>query len=562
MTNKEPFVEISHPVKACWEGWGLIGEELKKAVATLGKKVVIAVECYQGTYLDINLSALKRELAPRTVCQTKDIFRDERDVRALVNKTLDFKSGSVRFSTNCIKDYLEPEKLGSIRKNIGMVQEGIILIYGTGASQITEVDLTVYLDMSRSEILQRFRRNDISNLGVSNQEDDFDRQYKWGYFMDWRICDKIKKQLIGDCDYFLETNNWQKPKLAKGDVVRKGFKQASQQPIFMAPFFDPELWDQRSIKNLKQEDFVLGFNCDIEEDNVLLQISNSLFEIPAINLVYHQGPNLLGASIYKKFGSDVPLKVNYVNAMENGNHLILGIYPSSDSIMEQHGLRYQQTENYYIMDVKGKARMYVDVKSEVSVASFKKALETKKKKEVSILLNPVNLDRHDHLSIPQETIHSNGHQVIMLHISTAPQVFKSLLFKDMASETTLSDHNIELIQNTINTGNKGITKNNIKILPGKSSDIQEELLTPQENSQISISRFWFREELALESNEVFNMFNLIEGSEITIEGRSHEFKPFAVNYGETFFMPAGVGKYTVKSSGNKRIGLLRIIPTC
>ena len=116
------------------------------------------------------------------------------------------------------------------------MEQGIVLIHGIGASKIAQSDITIYSDMSRWEILQRFRRNDISNIGVANENDHYDQQHQWGYFIDWRICDKIKKEVIGNCQYFLESNNWQKPKLANGNVVRTGFEQATKQPLFMAPF--------------------------------------------------------------------------------------------------------------------------------------------------------------------------------------------------------------------------------------------------------------------------------------------------------------------------------------
>lgn len=558
MINKEPFIEVNHPEQACWEGWEAIGVELNRAISALGKsKVVIAVDCFQGTYTDINLNALKETLTPDASCRTKDLYRSEREIRDMVNKDLNLKTGATKISTHHIEDYFDPEKLEAIRTNMEMLHNGIILIHGTGASKVLEADLVIYSDISRWEIFQRFRRNDISNLGVSNKTDHFDDQYRWGYFIDWRICDKIKKQLIGTCHYFMETNNWQKPKLANGDVMRAGFDQATRQPIFMAPFFDPELWDQQSINDLKQEDFEWGFNCDIEEDNVLLRISNSLFETPAINLVYYQAAKLLGTSVYRKFGSDIPVKLNFVDGTEDGNHLSLDIYPGADHLMDHHGLRYQQVENYYIMNAKRKARMYVNLKESITEAEFKSALASEKTNEVTSMLNSINLEKHDHLAIPQETIHSNGNQAIMLHISTAPQIFKSVLFKDKGTQPLLTSKNKTLIRAVARHERKKTIKNNFNILDGK---LHEELLSPDENSQMCLSRIWFDKEIIQETKGVFQIYNLIEGSEIIVEGIHNEFKPFTVHYAETFFIPAGVSKYLIKSASVSRVGLLRVRP--
>ena len=58
MINKEPFINVNCDEEACWEGWEAIGMELNQAIAALKKKrIVISVECFQGTYTDINLNA-------------------------------------------------------------------------------------------------------------------------------------------------------------------------------------------------------------------------------------------------------------------------------------------------------------------------------------------------------------------------------------------------------------------------------------------------------------------------------------------------------------------------
>lgn len=558
MINKEPFIEVNHSGPACWEGWEAIGTELNGAIKALNKhRVVIAVDCFQGTYTDINLNALKEALSPDASCQTKDIYRSEREIRDMVSKDLNKKTGAATVSTHDIEDYFDPEKLEAIRTNMGLIQEGIILIHGTGASKVLTADLTIFSDISRWEIFQRFRRNDISNLGVNNKTDHFDHQYRWGYFIDWRICDKIKKQLISNCHYFMETNNWQKPKLANGDVMRAGFDQATRQPLFMAPFFDPELWDQQSINDLKQEDFEWGFNCDIEEDNVLLRISDRLFETPAINLVYYQAAKLLGAPVYRKFGSDVPVKLNFVDGTEDGNHLSLDIYPGADHLMDHHGLRYQQVENYYIMNAKRKARMYVNLKEEASETSLKAAIASEKTSQVTSLLNSISLEKHDHLAIPQETIHSNGNQAIMLHISTAPQIFKSILYKEKGEQPDLNSRNEALIGKVARNEQNKVDKNNFKILEGKT---HVELLSPDENSQMCLSRIWFEKELKQETKGIFHIYNLIEGSEIIVEGIQNEFKPFTVHYAETFFIPAGVSKFIIRAAASERVGLLKVRP--
>lgn len=558
MINKKPYIEVNHDQVACWEGWEDIGKELNDTIKLLRKKkVIITVEFFQGTYEDLNINSLKKVLSPNATCGTRDIFKSENEIRQLVRKDLNFQTASAKISTNTIEDYFDQTKLEAIQQNIEFIEEGVVLIYGVGACKVCPSDILVYSDMSRWEILQRFRRNDISNIGVSNENDPYELQHRWSYFIDWRTCDKIKKQIIGKCDYFMETNNWQKPKLATGDVVRAGFDQATRQPIFMAPFFDPELWDKKVNNELDTEDFAWGFNCDAEEDNVLLKIGDNLFETPAINVVYFQPIKLLGESIFRKFGSDIPVKLNFIDGTEGGSNFTLGIYPGADHLRDYFGTQFQQIENYYIMDVKSKANMYVDIKENISNEYLKNVLSSNKTMEITSLLGNVKLHKHDHMAIPQEVLHSNGHRAMMLHISTAPAIFKASLHEERGTHTSLPASQIEtLVDSACAKQNSRYSKNDFEIIEHKG--YYEELLAPVENMQIKVSRLWFEEDLKLCSEGVFKVYNLIEGDEITLIDPKGEFEPFIVHFAETFLIPANVSRCIVQCKANAKTGLLQV----
>ncbi len=556
MINKEPFIEIADSNGACWEEWQAIGEEIKSAIAAKEKrKVVIAVECFQGTYNEINLTALKEVLAPNATCQTEDIYKSESEIRQLVRKDLNPQTRTAKVSTNTIDDYFDEDKLMALQSNIDFLDEGVVLIYGIGAHKIGEPDILIYSDMSRHEILQRFRRNDISNIGVNNQLDNYDLQHAWSYFIDWRICDRIKKQILKRCDYFLESNNWQKPKLASGEVVRRGFEQALKQPIFMAPFFDPELWDEKPPEVKQAEEFAWGFNCDIEEDSILLRIGLSLLEFPAINLLYYDPVRLLGESVFRKYGSEVPVKLNFMDGTEAGTHLSLGMYPGADFLMDNYGIHYQQVENYYIMNVQKKAHMYVGLQEDISIDYFQERAASGKKTDIEPLLSHLRLSKHDHLAIPQEIIHSQGYDAMMLHISTAPAIFKAMVFDERAS--IAGSHRETLIERICAAPYCRISKNNFTV--AQHQDHQEETLAPEENSQVQISRIWFENEVKLDSTNVFQVFNLIEGEEIHVISPTEDFQPFVVHYAETFMVPAAVGDFVIHSKDGGQSGLLRIV---
>ncbi len=57
-----------------------------------------------------------------------------------------------------------------------------------------------------------------------------------------------------------------------------------------------------------------------------------LFETPAINLVFAQPEKLLGKKVYKAFGTEFPIRFDFLDTMDGGNlslqvHPLKGIYP-------------------------------------------------------------------------------------------------------------------------------------------------------------------------------------------------------------------------------------------
>jgi hypothetical protein len=81
------------------------------------------------------------------------------------------------------------------------------VIYGCGASLLCQnPDLLVFADMARWEIQLRMRRHLVDNLGARNKNIDWMLLYKQAFFVDWRVCDRLKKRLFNRWDFLLDTN--------------------------------------------------------------------------------------------------------------------------------------------------------------------------------------------------------------------------------------------------------------------------------------------------------------------------------------------------------------------
>lgn len=551
MINKKPYIEVKGAENSCWEGWDTIVPELNRKIESLGqKKVVICVDCYQGTYADFNLKKLKNGLSPNVTCRAKDIYKDEIEIRQLAASVLDAKS-SRKLSNHTITDYFDEAKLEALKNNIDFIEEGVILIHGVGSHLIWPADIIIYSDMSRYEILQRFRRNDVSNLGLTNADDDFHSKYRQSYFVDWRICDKLKKQLLSNCHYFLETNNWHKPKLAEGNTVRKGLKEATQQPFFMAKFFDPELWDIPAHQS-KEEDFLWGFDCDIEQGNVLLKLDDYLFETPAINILYHQPAAFLGESVYRNFGTEMPIRMDFLDSTEDKQPK-LSIYPGADFLRDYFGYHLFQNDNYYVLQAGSKANVLMGLREDVDIAAFRADLADKKgKKSVVSQMNKVKVAKHDHLFIPSNTLHSQGQDAIILHIHAAPDIFKLNVYDESGEHSNQFFAGQLFDQSPLEISQGGRYS-----LNQLSSSKDAELLAADENQLMEVQRIKFNDTVKLNTGGVIQVLCLAEGPEVIIECSENSFAPFTVHYGEAFVIPAGVGEFKITPCDKQEFVLLK-----
>ena len=174
--------------------------------------------------------------------------------------------------------------------------------------------------MARWEIQLRMRRNLVDNIGINDREESIEKQYKRAYFVDWRVCDELKKDLISNFDYVLDTNTQDEPKLATGNAIRSALTKATTQPFSVVPYFDSGLWGGQWMKEKFDLDknisnFAWSFNCVPEENSLLIEFSNANFEIPSINVVFYKPLELLGPAVYNEFGAEFPIRFDFLDTM-------------------------------------------------------------------------------------------------------------------------------------------------------------------------------------------------------------------------------------------------------
>lgn len=568
--DKYPYVEVSDTDDDCITGWKNIGETINTLVHALGKtRVVLVMDCYHGVSHPELESALKKYIDHSSFFKATDAFLDEEEVRRMVypDVTDDRIFGFMTRLT--LDNFFDATKLENLRQEIDAVKTGTIIVYGEGAANVAgENDLHVYFDMARWEIQLRMRRNEISNLGVSNTDTEFSLQYKQAYFVDWRVLDRHKIAWMDHWDFVIDTNKANHPKMITQQSLIRGLEKTSNSPFRVVPFFDPGPWGGQWLKEVADLDrsavnYAWGFDCVPEENSLLLKYGKELVEIPSINVVFKYPIPLLGKKVYQKFGAEFPIRFDFLDTVEGGN-LSLQVHPTAQYIKEHFGMDYTQDESYYMLDAKDGACVYLglndDADPQQMISELKKAQNGGPGFNAEKYVQKWPIKKHDHVLIPAGTVHCSGKDSVVLEISATPYIFTFKLWDwgRLGLDGKPRPINIEHGEKVIQWDRRETwTKTNLIDRIEKISEGDgwiEERTGLHEFQFIETRRHWFTSTVHHHTNGGVNVINLVEGPEVIVESPTNAFDPYVIHYAETFIVPASVGEYTIRPYG-KSVGM-------
>ena len=526
-------------------------------------RTVIVVETYPGVADREIMNAIETGLPQTNFFPASHTFLGEAAIDQLTypDVTDDRIFGFMTRLT--IEQFFDPLKLEQMRARIRDTS-GPILVYGTGAVVVAEHwDILIYADMARWEIQQRMRRQEISNLGVRNHTLEFSRMYKRAYFVDWRVADRLKRKLLDQIDFVVDTNEKNHPKMATGEAFRDALRQSVQRPFRVVPFFDPGPWGGQWMKEVcdldrSETNYAWCFDCVPEENSLLLDFGTITMEIPAIDLVFFQPRPLLGENVFSRFGAEFPIRFDFLDTMEGGN-LSLQVHPLTEYIREHFGMYYTQDESYYMLDVKDDACVYLglkeDIKPEQMIAELEAAEqgETAFDAEKHVARWPVQ--KHDHVLIPAGTVHCSGKNSMVLEISATPYIFTFKLWDwgrlgmdglprpiniGHGKENILWDRTTDWVRTNL--------LHRVELI-AEGNGWKEERTGLHETEFIETRRHWFSQKVPHNTAGNLQVLNLVEGREVIVESPTGAFEPFMVHYAETFIVPAAVGDYTIRPFG-------------
>ena len=568
-----PQIKIDGFDTKAWAGAEAIVKELKGKIEELRqrkKQVIVSFDCYPGVWKEEILS-IARQLEPVKIFDTEECAKEE---ETLKEELRDYLTEDRVFGIMCHKKLEElfcEELLEKAKEELKSIEEGIVIIVGVGADFLSKADFHIYCNMTRWEIQLRYR-DGMPNWHCTNDDAPVLAKYKRGFFIEWRLADRYKKDRYEKFDYMLDTEEKGQPKMVTGKAYCEGLNQVSKKPFRMEPYFDPGVWGGKWLQTnfgLEKDkpNFAWSFDGVPEENCLNLRYGEVVIKVPAIDLVFYRPRNLLGERVHGRFGAEFPIRFDLLDTMGGGN-LSLQVHPLTEYIQDKFGMHYTQDESYYLLDCDDSEETYVylGVENGVDKEAMERDLRAAQRGEMTFpaetYVNKVPVKQHDHILIPAGTVHCSGKNTMVLEISATPYIFTFKLWDwgriglDGLPRPIHIDHGMKNIQWDRDTDwiYENVVGQQQTIEQGEGYEVERTGLHKREF--IETMRYTLTDSYEVTMNDSVHMMNLVSGSHAKIESINGSFEPFEIHYAETMIVPASVGTYKIVSDCGEEIKMI------
>jgi mannose-6-phosphate isomerase class I len=546
--DKYPTIEIKGHDDAIAVGTTDIIRRLKDV-----GRGVLCFECYPG----VDLPRLEQELIlplhPKRVINIENYAKSAETIDRMLKDNLTDDRVFGYMSDHVIEDFYLQDTLTDLKKELEKTDD-FVVIYGFGASLIKS-DVLCHVGLTRWEIHLRYRKG-MPNFKTSNEDEDVLRKYKRGYFVEWRVADRIKDVLYDKLDFVIDWTHLDKPAMITAVAYKDALDQIVKRPFRMMPYFDPGVWGGQWMKEVcdldrEQPNFAWSFDGVPEENSIRLAFNDKTIDLPAQDLVQFHPVSFMGKRVYERFDRHFPIRFDMLDTM-HGENLSLQVHPMDAYIKKTFGMTYTQHESYYILAAEEDGSVFLGFKDNIDEEAFRQDLldaeKGEKPFEAETYVNRFPAKKHDHFSIPAGTIHCSGKNTMVLEVSACVYIFTFKLWDwgrlglDQRPRPVHLEHGFNSLQYDRTTD--WVERELIN--PIRRVSDHEEITGLHELEFLETRRYTFNKPLWIPLDGSIHVANLVEGEAAIITASDGAFAAFEVHYAETFLLPAQLESFTIR----------------
>ena len=312
-------------------------------------------------------------------------------------------------------------------------------------------------------------------------------------------------------------------------------------PIKFHPILKERLWGGTKLKEV----FGKSITSDITGESWELSavsgdvsvVANGVLSGTSLQeLIDSQPENLLGKSVFNRFGNDFPILIKFIDAKQD---LSIQLHPNDKLAKKRHN-SLGKTEMWYVMDADENANLIVGFNKDVTKEEYAQSLENDTLLE---LLNYEQVKEGDTFFINTGKIHAIGAGVLLAEIQqTSDITYRVFDFNRRDKSGNLRELHTEMAFDAIDY----TKKNDFKVDYSHTQGV----INPMVDCPYFTTNYL---ELAkdlnqdVSSRDSFTIFMCVGGS-ATI---TNDFGSVAIKKGETVLVPAMSKKITIRTKSAK-----------
>jgi mannose-6-phosphate isomerase class I len=443
----------------------------------------------------------------------------------------------------------------------------LLVVLGPGAAVVPGVDVLWWADLPKryaeAAVVAGEGRNLLAPAGTPATT-------KRLFYIDWPLLDRHRDEHAVRADLWLDGQDLADPAWLTGTALRATCAALARRPHRTRPTFNSTTWGGQWARdelghNPQAENTALGYELIAPESGVLIGATDQV-EVPFQLIVALFPEQMLGPSVHERFGTSFPIRFDYLDT-KGGGSLSVHCHPQPDYMREVFGWPYTQHETYYLMVGGEQGQVYLGLREDASVESFRHAATRAATDAVPFdmteYVQTFPATPHQLFLIPGGTPHGSGAGNVVLEVSATPYLY-SLRFYDWLRRDRAGRqrpvHVGHAFRNLDRTRSGAAVAERLvpRPRPVTAGDgWHEELIGSLPEMFFEVRR------LAIEPGAVaaqetagrFHVLTVVEGDRVLLRTAAGDEHP--LTYAETIAVPAAVGAYEVLGTGDEPVRLVK-----